>query len=71
LNEKELPRFVYSSSAGDSDTNSPAHWSAWAEQELKACAQKGDSLAEIAIFLCRTEREIAEKAKEIGLEFKK
>jgi hypothetical protein len=71
LSENDLPRFVYSSSPDDRDANGHAHWSAWAEHELRACAQNGDSLAEIAIFICRTEHEVAEKAKKMGLAFQK
>jgi hypothetical protein len=43
---------------------------AWVEvdlSDLRTCAARGDSLAEIAAFLIRTEEQVRAKATELGL----
>ena len=35
--------------------------------DLRTCAARGDSLAEIAAFLIRTEEQVRAKATELGL----
>jgi hypothetical protein len=53
------------------DLNDGQPWSAMDIEDLRDCIQFGDSLEETAEFLCRrgTQEDVAQKAKELGLEF--
>ncbi len=57
--------FVYNRSVGDLNTD--RHWSRMDIADLRWQARFGDSIAEIAAFLRRTEAEVREKAKQLGL----
>lgn len=54
----------------DGDLNSHSPWSEWDEQDIRYAVEHGQSLAETAIFLCRTLYEVRDKAKEMGLAFR-
>jgi hypothetical protein len=71
VSENELPWFVYSESPRDGDLNSHTPWSEWDEQDIRHSVEHGESLAETAIFLCRTQYEVRDKATEMGLAFKR
>ena len=47
--------------------NSDAPWSDIDVEDLKNSFSKGDSIQEIAMFIQRTETEVTDKIKELGL----
>ena len=47
--------------------NTGKRWSENDVRDLRAAIENGDLLNEIADFLCRTKREVREKARELGL----
>jgi len=47
--------------------NTGEPWSKEAIRDLRKCIALGDGVDEIANFLCRTRREVREKARELGL----
>jgi hypothetical protein len=49
------------------DLNTDKHWSRMDIADLRWQARFGDSVAEIAAFLRRTEAEVREKSKQLGL----
>jgi hypothetical protein len=67
----ELPVITYCESPPNGDLNSYTPWSECDEQDIRYAVEHGQSLAETAIFLCRTDDEVRDKAKVMGLEFKR
>ena len=67
--DKELPRFVYSASPRDGDVNSHKSWSAMDIADLKLAIKDASTLSETASFLCRSQYEVKDKAKELGFVF--
>ena len=55
----------------EGDLNSHLPWSAWDEQDIRYAVEHSKSLAETANFLCRTDDELRDKAKAMGLAFKR
>ena len=49
------------------DINSGQPWSEMDLSDLKDCLRRGDSVAEIANFLCRDEEEVRAKIEELNL----
>ena len=49
------------------DINSGKAWSQLDLQDLKACSELGDSVADTALFLCRSKEETRAKAEELGI----
>jgi hypothetical protein len=47
--------------------NTGQPWSENDVRDLRAAIENGDLLHEIANYLCRTKREVREKARELGL----
>lgn len=43
----------------------------WDEQDIRYAVEHGESLADTANFLCRTMYEVRDKAKQMGLIFKR
>lgn len=70
MSDEGLPRFTYSRSPNDGDLNSHTPWSEWDERDIRYAVADNRSLAETAVFLCRTEDEVRDKAEEMGLAFK-
>ena len=68
--DEELPTFTYSESPLR-DLNSDTPWSEWDEQDIRYAVEHNNSLAETADFLCRKQYEVRDKAKEMGLDFKR
>jgi hypothetical protein len=52
------------------DINSGKAWSQFDLQDLKACSELGDSVADAAMFLCRSKEETRAKAEELGLQLR-
>jgi hypothetical protein len=50
------------------DINSGKAWSEMDIFDLRACSEQGDSVAEAALFLCRSKEETRAKAEELGLQ---
>jgi hypothetical protein len=48
------------------DMNSGASWSKGDLRDLEWCIKHHETTAEIATFLCRSPREVIDKAKELG-----
>jgi hypothetical protein len=66
-----VPWFVYSENRRDNDLNSHTPWSKWDEQDIRYAVAVGKSLADTANFLCRPIYEVRDKAKEMGLAFRR
>jgi hypothetical protein len=49
------------------ELNAGKEWSKIDLLDLRHCAARGDTIAEIAAFLLRTEADVREKARELGL----
>jgi hypothetical protein len=47
--------------------NTGTPWSKLAVRDLEHCLNRGDSVEEIADFLCRTPAEVQQKIDELGL----
>jgi hypothetical protein len=49
------------------EINNDKEWSKIDLSDLRHCVARGDTIAEIAAFLLRTESDVREKARELGL----
>lgn len=49
-----------------SNLNTGTPWSRLAIRDLEHCVRRGDSIEEIAGFLCRTQAEVRQKIEELG-----
>jgi hypothetical protein len=66
----DLPHFVYSERPSDGDLNTGEPWSASEERDIRYAIKRGHSVAKTAEFLCRMQKEVRDKAREMGLRFK-
>ena len=53
-----------------SNLNTGKPWSDMNVLDLRICAEAEDTIEEAAQLLCRTQKEVREKAAELGLDFR-